>query len=197
MTIYDIKPKFQSLLRPYVKSLHEKGVTPNQITWAALILSALMGAAVALTAGAAWTLVLVPFVMFVRMALNAMDGILAKEYDMTSDAGAMLNELADLISDAVLYLPFALVPGVSAELVVLFVVVGLVAETAGILGAVVGSRRRYDGPMGKSDRAFVVGLLSLLLGIGIEPGWWSDGLLLVATLLGVLTVYNRATRGLR
>ena len=196
MTIYDLKPKFQALLRPIVTTLHAKGITPNQVTWAALILSIITGALVAATKGATWTLLLVPFVMFVRMALNAIDGILAKEHSMTSDAGAMLNELGDVISDAALYLPLAFIAGLSPMLVVLFVIVGLLTEVTGILGAVIGGTRRYDGPMGKSDRAFVVGLLALLIGAGLSPGWWADGLLLLSIGLGTLTVYNRAKRGL-
>ncbi|NKQ40004.1 MAG: CDP-alcohol phosphatidyltransferase family protein [Sulfurovum sp.] len=196
MTIYDLKPKFQALLRPIVNNLHAKGITPNQVTWAALILSIVTGGIVAMTQGATWTLLLIPFVMFVRMALNAIDGILAKEHDMMSDEGAMLNELGDVVSDAALYLPLAFIAGVSPVLVVLFVVVGLLTEVAGILGAVIGGVRRYDGPMGKSDRAFVVGLLALLIGLGLTPDWWSDGLLLISIGLGVLTVFNRAKKGL-
>lgn len=196
MTIYDLKPKFQALLRPIVDALHAKGITPNQVTWAALVLSIITGALVAATKGATWTLLLIPFVMFVRMALNAIDGILAKEHNMTSDAGAMLNELGDVISDVALYLPLAYIAGLSPALVVLFVVVGLFTEVAGILGAVIGGTRRYDGPMGKSDRAFVVGLLALLIGLGLTPALWSDILLILSILLGSITVYNRAKKGL-
>ena len=196
MTIYDLKPKFQALLRPIVTALHAKGITPNQVTWAALILSIITGILVATTKGATWTLLLVPFVMFIRMALNAIDGILAKEHNMTSNAGAMLNELGDVISDAALYLPLAFISGLSPVLVVLFVIVGILTEVAGILGAVIGGTRRYDGPMGKSDRAFVVGLLALLIGLGLTPGWWSDGLLFLSIGLGIVTVLNRAKRGL-
>lgn len=197
MTIYDLKPKFQSLLRPAVAYLNNKGITPNQITLTALLLSIGTGMLIAVSKGAAWVLLLIPLVMFVRIALNAMDGILAKEYNMTSDMGAMLNELGDIVSDAALYLPLAFVPGLSPVLVVLFVVVGILTEVAGIEAAVIGGTRRYDGPMGKSDRAFVVGLLALLIGMGIQPGWWADGLLLFSIVLGIWTVFNRVKRGLQ
>jgi CDP-diacylglycerol--glycerol-3-phosphate 3-phosphatidyltransferase len=33
------------------------------------------------------------------MALNAIDGMLAREHDMQSPLGAMLNELGDVLSD--------------------------------------------------------------------------------------------------
>jgi CDP-diacylglycerol--glycerol-3-phosphate 3-phosphatidyltransferase len=60
----------------------------------------------------------------------------------------------------------------------------------------VGASRRYDGPMGKSDRAFVFGLLGLLLGIGIDLGIWADVALGVIALLAALTVINRVRNGL-
>ena len=175
-TIYDLKPAFQNLLRPIVVSLAYAGITPNQITYLALFFSLLTGGAIALTHGASWVLLWVPAVMFVRMALNAIDGMLAKEHDMKSDAGAMLNEMSDVLSDAVLYLPFALIDGVSALWVVAFVIMAILTEMAGVLGALIGGVRRYDGPMGKSDRAFVFGLLSLVLGLGASPeGWYDTG----------------------
>lgn len=196
MTIYDLKPKFQALLRPIVNLLALKGVTPNQVTWAALGLSIFTGALVGFTNGALWTLLLVPAVMFIRMAMNAIDGILAKEHDMKTDAGAILNEMSDVIADAALYLPLAYVSGISAIWVVLFVLTAVFTEMAGILAQVISGERRYDGPMGKSDRAFVFGFICLLLGFGIEAGWWTTGLLIISTLLGSLTVINRAKGGL-
>jgi CDP-diacylglycerol--glycerol-3-phosphate 3-phosphatidyltransferase len=191
VTIYDLKPKFQDLLRPVVGTLARSGATPNQVTWAALLLSVAAGAGLGLSAGAPWALLAIPAVLFVRMALNAVDGMLAREHDMKSDAGAILNELGDVVSDAALYLPLALVPGVSAVWVVLFVVVGIFTEMAGVLAALVSDTRRYDGPMGKSDRAFVVGLVALLLGCGVPAGLWQDLILAAAALLGAWTVIRR------
>lgn len=196
-TIYDLKPSFQNLLRPMVQTLARSGVTPNQITYAALVLSFIAGGVVALTHGATWMLLSIPAVMFVRMALNAIDGMLAKEHDMKTDAGAMLNEMSDLLSDAALYLPFALIEGVSATWVVLFVIMAILTEMAGVLGAVIGGVRRYDGPMGKSDRAFVIGTLSLGLGLGVLPAGWFDAIMIVATLMGGWTVLRRSVRGLK
>ncbi|WP_298692671.1 CDP-alcohol phosphatidyltransferase family protein [uncultured Sulfuricurvum sp.] len=196
-SIYDIKPAFQNFLRPIVVGLANIGVTPNQITYAALFLSFIAGGAIALTHGASWALLAIPAVMFVRMALNAIDGMLAKEHDMKSDAGAMLNEMSDVLSDAALYLPFALIDGVSALWIVLFVIMAILTEMAGVLGALIGGVRRYDGPMGKSDRAFVIGALSLVLGLGVSPAGWFDGVMIVATMMGAWTVLRRSVRGLK
>ena len=195
-TIYDLKPAFQQLLRPLMVWLANAGITPNQITWAALLLSVATGAAVVWTGGASWLLISIPLVLLVRMALNALDGMLAKEYQQQSRAGAMLNEMGDVVADAALYLPLGLLAGVSGVMVTLFVSVGIFAEMAGVLGAAIGGTRRYDGPMGKSDRAFLFGCIALLLGLGMTPGWWVDALLGVAVLLGGLTLVNRCRRGI-
>ena len=197
LSIYDLKPRFQKLLRPLADTLAGAGVTANQVTLAALGLSVLAGGALALWPGAVLPLLLLPVVLFARMALNAIDGMLAREHNQASRLGAYLNEICDMLSDAALYLPFALLPGVSGPLVVLAVVLALVGEAAGMLGPALGASRRYDGPLGKSDRAFLFGALALLLGLGLAPGAWLTLALWAALALGGLTIANRVRRALR
>jgi CDP-diacylglycerol--glycerol-3-phosphate 3-phosphatidyltransferase len=76
-------------------------------------------------------------------------------------------------------------------------VVGLSAltEFAGALGPMVGAARRYDGPLGKSDRAFVFGALGLWVGIGGPLPDWLMWLMPVAAALLALTIINRVRRG--
>jgi len=164
---------------------------------AALLISVVVGALFALNPATRWAALLIPIWLFLRMALNAIDGMLAREHGMQSELGGFLNELSDVAADAALYLPFAMVAGVSPMLVVVTVILSLLTEMAGVVSVQVGASRRYDGPMGKSDRAFVFGLFGLLLGLGVNPGWWADAALLVVALLTMLTVYNRVTRGLQ
>ena len=116
---------------------------------------------------------------------------------MRSQLGLVLNELGDVLADAALYLPFAVVPGVNGWLVVTLVVASIISEMAGVVVTQVGSSRRYDGPLGKSDRAFLFGLVALLLGCETPPGWWLDALLGVAIALSLVTTIRRARRGLK
>ncbi len=196
MTIYDLKPAFQNLLRPICNALARIGVTANQVTLAAFLLSVGIGAIFALLPESRWAALLIPLWLFLRMALNAIDGMLAREHHMQSSLGGILNELSDVVSDAALYLPFALVPGISAVLIVTVVVLSIVTEMAGVVAVQVGASRRYDGPMGKSDRAFVFGLIALLLGIGVDIGRWVNAALVVVALLTALTVINRCKKAL-
>ncbi len=152
--------------------------------------SAAAGAAVGLGAGAAAWLWAVPPLYLARMALNAMDGMLAREYAMVSPRGVVLNELGDVVSDAVAYLPFALLVPDAAPLVVAVVVLGLIAEVAA-LAAADDSGRRNDGPLGKSDRALGFGVLAVLVALG--PPWPATLALVAMTLLAALTIRNRST----
>lgn len=196
LTIYDLKPKFQNLLRPLCRALAARGVTANQVTVAAVLLSLAGGVAVYFAARCPALLLSVPLVLFLRMALNAIDGMLAREHGMKSALGAVLNEMGDAVSDTVLYLPFAFIPGVSAGLVVLLVIGSLLIEMMGVVAVQIGASRRYDGPFGKSDRAFFFGLIALLLGCGLQAGPWLKLLLAAALALSLLTLYNRARRAL-
>lgn len=197
VSVYDLKPKFQNLLRPLCTGLANAGVTANQVTVSAAVLSIALGGAIAATRGAAWTLFLLPPVLFARMALNAIDGMLAREFNQKSRLGAVLNELGDVVSDTALYLPFALIPGVSPILVSLVVVIGVMTEMAGVVAVQIGGARHYEGPFGKSDRAVFFGALGFALALGIAPGLWTDIVLGLAALAGALTVLNRARAALK
>ncbi len=191
-TLYDLKPRFQSCLRPLAAWLARNGVTANAVTLATLVLCLAQGVWISLQPAASLPLLLMPVTLLLRMAFNAVDGLMAKEHGQSSPRGAILNELSDVIADAGLYLPFALIAGVSAPLVVLVVLAGVIAEMAGAAGPLTGASRRYDGPAGKSDRAFAFGLLAVLLGVGLAPGLWTSVYLAVLLLLSATTVWNRA-----
>jgi len=195
-SIYQLKPAFQNLLRPLTRGLAAAGVTANQVTLAALGLSFLAGAVIAWQPLNRPLLLLIPLTLILRMALNAIDGMLAREHDMKSRLGAILNELGDVLSDSALYLPLALVPGFNPWLVVSAVVLSVIVEMTGVVAVQIGAARNYAGPMGKSDRAFVFGLITLLLGLNISPGPWVTLLLGAMVLLSAFTIYNRARRSL-
>jgi CDP-diacylglycerol--glycerol-3-phosphate 3-phosphatidyltransferase len=195
-TLYDIKPWFQSILRPKVADLAAHGITANEVTLAALAMSCGVGALVWLFPNATLVLLLLVIALGVRMALNAVDGLLAREHGQASPLGALLNEVCDLASDAALYLPLALVADVPSSLAIIAAALGLVVEGAGLAALLIGAPRGYQGPMGKSDRAFAFGLLAFLLAIGLAGSILSTIILLAIIALGLWTVRNRITAAL-
>ena len=197
MTLYAVKPRFQALLRPIVGRLAAAGVNANQITVTAAIGSMVCAAIVACFAAHPAIFALIPAWLFVRMALNAADGMLAREFGQESQLGFYLNEIGDVVSDAALYAPFALVAPFGAFGIGLVIILSLLTEFAGVLAAAAGTARRYDGPMGKSDRAFVFGALGLWIAIAKVLPSWIRWLVPVLVILLALTTANRIYRAIR
>ena len=195
MTFYALKPRFQDLLRPLVVPLPRIGVTANMVTIVAALGSVLVGAVAAWRADSRRVFLIIPVWLLARMALNAIDGMLAREFRQKSVLGGYLNEIGDVVSDAALYAPFAFVAPFGSSGIGLVIVLSIVAEFAGALGPTMGASRRYDGPMGKSDRAVVFGALGLWIGcLAPMPAWLGGGVPVLAALL-VLTVVNRVRAG--
>ncbi|OEO25889.1 CDP-alcohol phosphatidyltransferase [Pseudomonas sp. J237] len=190
-SIYQLKPAFQNLLRPLVQRLYDHRITANQVTLLAGITSVMLGVGVACFAHHRWVFVLIPVWMILRMALNAIDGMLAREFGQQSHLGAYLNELCDVVADCALLLPFALIPDVSLVLVLLTTLLAILSEYSGVLGIMVGASRRYDGPMGKSDRAFVLGTLATGIAIGWVSSFWINVVFGAVAVLLVYTLVNR------
>jgi CDP-diacylglycerol--glycerol-3-phosphate 3-phosphatidyltransferase len=196
-SIYDLKPRFQALLRPGVRALVGRGVTPNHLTIAAFVGSVLAGLLLLLARERPVFLLVLPLWLFARMALNAMDGLAAREHAMTSRLGAVLNEMGDALSDVALYLPVAaLGPGLLWPAVA-FCLGAVLTEFAGVLGQALGARRHYDGPMGKSDRAFLLGAMGLAGALAPHTLSWWPALLAIGAVLALATTAHRLARALR
>lgn len=196
MSIYALKPRFQALLRPLAAELAGIGVTANQITIAAALMSMAVGAFAAWRAPDRAPFLVIPLWMSVRMALNALDGMLAREFGQQSRLGACLNELGDVLADAALYAPFAWMPPFSAAWVAAAIVFAIIAEFAGAMGPAIGATRRYDGPFGKADRAFAFGALGLWIGIGGPLPDWLALALPLFVVLSIATIANRVQHAL-
>jgi CDP-diacylglycerol---glycerol-3-phosphate 3-phosphatidyltransferase len=196
VTLYDLKPRFQALLRPYAESLAKAGVTANQVTLAAAAGSLVIGFILCELGWLKPLFLLLPLWLFIRMALNAIDGMLAREFNQKSRLGAYLNELCDVVSDAALMLPFCFVRPFGPEPVLLVIFLALLSEYAGAMGPLAGAERRYDGPFGKSDRALVLGALGLWIGLLLPLPDWLLWLMPLVAILSAATIWNRVRRGI-
>src|SRR5262245_14484929 len=81
MTLHALKPRFQTLLRPIARRIFERGGNANSVTVATGAGSLLVGAILSSLGQREPTLfVLLPAWLLARMALNAVDGMLAREH---------------------------------------------------------------------------------------------------------------------
>ena len=193
-TLYSMKPRFQAVLRPLVAWMADAGVSANQVTLLAAIISILVGAGI-IWSGSRLAFLILPIWFLIRMGLNAIDGMLAREFGQKSTLGAYLNELGDVVADAALVAPFAIVAPFSPAWVFAVIFLGALSEYAGVMGPLAGAGRRYDGPLGKSDRALAFGALATWIGIGgplPPPTAW---IMPALTLLLAVTAINRVRSG--
>lgn len=206
-SIYQLKPEFQNLLRPLVQWLFKRGVTANQVTLFAMFIS--LGLSLFLyhyylNHPVNWWLLLFPLWMLIRMAFNAIDGMLAREFNQQSNLGAFYNELSDVIADTALYVCLIAFAFIHAKLLLLVAFLAILSEYTGVMAPLIGQQRRYDGPMGKSDRAFWFSLITVI--IVVFPMFNTNLQLLslicngILSLMGVLlalTIYNRIKNSLK
>lgn len=187
-SIYQLKPAFQNSLQPILILLRKKGITANQLTLLALLYSICLGASFFFYLQIPFILLLIPIGLLIRMGLNALDGMMARQFHMQSKLGEILNEMGDIISDLAIILPLVILPNLNPWIIVTFGFLTMLNEFAGVLGKAITGERRYEGPMGKSDRALLIALFCLFMYIwptvSVYGNWVFSGgiaLLMVST----------------
>lgn len=195
MTIYDLKPKFQNLLRPLVKTTFKMGITPNQITLGTCFLSITMG--LFLLKSNNEMFYLMPVFFFVRMALNAIDGMLAKEHNLKSPLGAILNEVTDVVSDGFLYFSFIRFSFINQNLLLFVIFFSAITEITGLAALLNKAPREYAGPMGKSDRAFIFSVMAILISFHLTSAILYNLILGFIAILLLVTVANRTKKSIQ
>jgi CDP-diacylglycerol--glycerol-3-phosphate 3-phosphatidyltransferase len=189
LSMYAIKPMYQKLFR----GLAGNWMTPNMATGFGILFSVLIGGAFLLGGRVnPWFFLLVPIGVALRMGMNALDGMLAREKGLATPLGAVLNEVTDVVNDMICYVPLWFVPGVNRLVLLAFLLLIFFAEFSGLLGQAVSGKRRYEGPIGgKTDRATLIGLFTGAC--AFMPPWWqyNPHFMLLVCVLVLLTAINR------
>lgn len=198
ISVYSIKPQFQRVLTPILELLHHAKVTANQITLWACVLSLVIGILFWFAGDVGtWLYLCLPVGLLIRMALNALDGMMARRYNQITRKGELLNEVGDVVSDTIIYFPLLKYHPESLYFIVAFIALSIINEYAGVMGKVLSAERRYDGPMGKSDRAFVLGLYGVACLFGVNLSGYSVYIFGVIDLLLVLSTWIRIKKTLK
>ncbi|MDO5357392.1 MAG: CDP-alcohol phosphatidyltransferase family protein [Conchiformibius sp.] len=198
-SLYRFKPQLDESLRPLAQKLVNRGLTANRITLVSAAGSAAVGLLLTLFSAVPFMFWLLLLWLPVRVVLEAADGVVARDFMQESAQGAYFNEAGKLLSDALLFLPFAFVlPFGGAFAVAALVWLGTVNELCGLLGQVHGQHgRRYDGPLGLFDRAALLAVLALWYALAGSLNVFAAVLVWLAVAAAVLTAWQRFQNGLK
>ena len=197
ISVYDIKPKFQKLLLPLLDVLRKFGITPNHITIFSIVFSFFIGYIFYHAQNNKIFYLLVAIGLIVRMGLNALDGMMANKYNLKSKKGEILNEIGDIISDIAIYFPLLYFDNLIIEYTIFFIVLSVINEFCGILAKTISGERRYDGPMGKSDRALFIGLLCIYMFITSQATVLLNYILILVIILMIISSYLRLINAMK
>ena len=154
---------------PLLKLFKKLGISPNTITFSSILLSFLLSYFLWNAFENSLYFLFVAFGLLFRMMLNALDGMMARSYNLQSKKGEVLNEVGDIISDTAIYFPLILFESIN---------------------------RRYDGPMGKSDRAFLIGLICIIYYFTNKIDPYLNTIIFVASILMIISSYLRLTKSI-
>jgi CDP-diacylglycerol---glycerol-3-phosphate 3-phosphatidyltransferase len=160
--IYGIKPRFQQSLRQVEAFLIRRRVGPDALTLGAVPLCALGGAALVAGRWSPWLLLAIPPIAIGRTALNALDGMVARDTGVARPWGSVLNEFCDRLSDVALFTGVAFARGSDTRLGGAVLVAMLLSSFAGNAARAAGGTRQYGGVMGKADRMIYLSVAAVL-----------------------------------
>ena len=190
MNLYATKGAVNARLIPLVDRLSRAGVTPDQVTLAAVPVAILAGACLLASPSVPALLLAVPALAGVRILLNLVDGNMARRTGTIHARGELYNEVGDRLADIAFLAPVAWLPGAMPHVVLLGVMTGVMASYVGITAKAAGGERIYRGILSKPGRMAllcVTCVVAFFLGPDDTRPWLAFGpLLLLGTSLTLL-----------
>ncbi|AWB28143.1 CDP-alcohol phosphatidyltransferase family protein [Halococcoides cellulosivorans] len=192
MTLDRFRSVADRVIDPFVSGADRIGLTPNAISWLALVLA--VGAALSFALAGERTLLYAPaaVVVLASGACDVLDGALARHQGSSSRAGDFLDHVLDRYADLAIVAGLAV--GIGRLDLGFAAITGVVFTSyLGTQAQAVGLNRAYGGALGRADRlalAAVVGLIAAtdVSLAGHSPIAW---LLVIFALAGHATAIQR------
>ena len=199
MNLYATKGAINARLVPLVDRLAKAGVTPDQITLAAVPVSLIGSVCLLLSPQVPALLLLIPVLAGVRILLNLLDGNMARRTGKIHPRGELFNELGDRLADTAFIAPVAFLPGADARIVLLGLLAGVLASYTGITTKAAGAERLYGGILSKPGRMALLVVCAVWAAVAAPntTAWTVFGpVLLLGTTLTLLERIATAVRRL-
>ncbi|WP_428939884.1 hypothetical protein [Fontivita pretiosa] len=166
-----IPDRFRATAQAAVRWCVAAGVHPDLISYASILAAAVAAICLLFAARYPLLLLIAPLLIFLRLWLNMLDGMVALAQGRAGPRGEIINDLPDRISDVLIFTALAhsgLCHPISGYWAAIF---ALFSAYVGMLGQAVAGKRQFGGIMSKPWRmvALSVGLLATLAMI-----WFND-----------------------
>jgi archaetidylinositol phosphate synthase len=192
MTLDRLRPLATRALGPFVSAADAVGLTPNGVSVVAFVAAVAAGGAFLVASPLAYALGAV--LVFLNGWLDLVDGALAREQGVASDAGDFLDHVLDRYADIVIIAGLA--AGIGRYGLGFAAVTGVVMTSyLGTQIQAVGLGRAYGGLVGRADRLALIGVAAVVAAVtrtAVVAGLSVVGLLLVFfAVVGHLTALQR------
>lgn len=191
--LYLLKEPFRKTLKwivPFCKNIH-----PNTISWSILPVGVFTGLLYIEARHYPELYLLCIALLFLRMILASLDGMLAQTFKKESPIGEILNRFVPEVCDILLIIAL-IYSQESFKLGSLVLALAWLSSFTGLVGLVANKPIQSIGPLGQTDRLATLMLFSLLEYIAIKNAWTPNFIIffLYWTIIGgFLTVVNRLT----
>jgi archaetidylinositol phosphate synthase len=189
MTLDQFRPQVQWIVQPVVSLIRKIGITPNALTIASFLVSALAG--IAFYAGG---VVLGTIMVAFNAVFDALDGALARDMGTAGIRGDFLDHVIDRYAD--IFIITGIFAGDAAPWPIgVFALTGvLMSSYLGTQAQAVGIGRFYGGILGRADRLVLIiiaGALTVLIPGEIYGLNYLGWLLVIFGILGHYTAFQR------
>ena len=193
MTLDQFRPLADRALGPFVTVARTVGLTPNGVSVVAFLLAVAAGGVYAVAAQDRLLYLAGAVLVFCNGWLDLVDGALARELDVASAGGDLLDHVLDRYADIAIIVGLA--AGLDRWVLGIAAVTGvLMTSYLGTQAQAVGLDRVYGGLLGRADRLALVGVVTgvaALVDLTVLTlslvGW----LLVVFAVVGHLTAVQR------
>ena len=153
-----------AILDPIARRLAH--VSPDALSWAALVAAAFAGTFFLFRGG--WALGLAALFVFLNGLFDALDGKVAKMTGKASRRGDFLDHVLDRYADVLMLGGLAIGPYCPVWLGLLAVIGVLLTSYMGTQAQAVGAGRDYRGVLGRADRLLIL-MIAAALQAGFDP----------------------------
>jgi len=200
LALHGLKYPYRNMLSSFADKI--KFIHPDIISFAAFFETMAVGILFYFSGSRPILLIVNLFLIFLRMTLNTLDGLIALKIGRTTKKGELVNALPDRYADMFIMIGISLSSLCDIKIGLIASITVLLVSYSGMLGKALGVSWQSHGPLDKVDRLILILIATLaqfilikmnrpelsILGFSFTVIEWC---MLLFILLGQITVINR------